>query len=116
EGRERAILVSCADDPTRCDFILPSVLKRGALTVAVSTGGTSPPMARLVREELEALLPADVAALMDVMAEVRRTLREGGVSLDAERWRNALDGELRRLAAAGRTAEARARLLERLGV
>ena len=116
ECRERGILINCADDPARCNFILPSVLKRGALTVTVSTGGASPTMARLVREELEALLPGDVAALTDVMAEVRRTLREGGISVDAERWRQALDGELRRLAGAGRTAEARTRLLERLGV
>lgn len=116
ECRERGVLINCADDPARCDFILPSVLKRGALTVTVSTGGASPTMARLVREELDALLPGDVAALTDVMAEVRRTLREGGISIDAERWRQALDGELRRLAGAGRTAEARTRLLERLGV
>ena len=116
ECRERGILINCADDPTRCDFILPSVLKRGALTVSVSTGGASPTMARLVREELETLLPRDVAVLTDVMAEVRRTLRDGGISLDAERWREALDDELRRLAAAGLTAEARTRLLERLGV
>ena len=116
ECRERGIWVNCADDPERCDFILPSVLRRGAVTVAVSTGGQSPTMARLVREELEALLQPDVAAVTAVMAEVRRTLREGGISLDAERWRQALDGELRRLAAAGRTAEAQAHLRERLGV
>ena len=116
ECRARDVLINCADDPARCDFILPSVLRRGALTVTVSTGGASPTMARLVREELESLLPGDVAALTDVMAEVRRTLREGGISLDAECWRGALDDELRRLAAAGRTAEARTRLLERLGV
>ena len=116
ECRERGIWVNCADDPERCDFILPSVLRRGAVIVAVSTGGQSPTMARLVREELEALLPPDVAAVTAVMAEVRRTLREGGISLDAERWRQALDGELRRLAAADRTAEAQAHLRERLGV
>jgi siroheme synthase-like protein len=116
ECRERGVLINCADDPARCDFILPSVLKRGALTVTVSTGGASPTMARLVREELDTLLPGDVAALTDVMAEVRRTLREGGITIDAERWRQALDAELRRLAGAGRTAEARTRLLERLGV
>ena len=69
-----------------------------------------------MREELETLLPGDVAALTDVMAEVRRTLRAGGISLDAERWREALDDELRRLAAAGRTDEARTCLLERLRV
>lgn len=116
ECRERGVLINCADDPEHCSFILPSVLKRGALTVTVSTGGASPTMARLVREELERLLPSDVAALTDVMAEVRRTLRDEGISLAAERWREALDDELRRLAAAGRTDEARTRLLERLGV
>ena len=116
ECRERGIWVNCADDPARCDFILPSVLRRGAVIVAVSTGGASPTMARLVREELDALLPREVAPLTEVMADVRRALREDGVSLDAERWRQALDGELRSLVAAGRTTEARARLRERLGV
>jgi precorrin-2 dehydrogenase / sirohydrochlorin ferrochelatase len=116
ECRERGILLNCADDPARCNFILPAVLRRGALTVTVSTGGASPTMARLVREELDALLPGDVAVLTDVMAEVRRTLRDEGISLHADRWREALDDELRRLAAAGRTDEARTRLLERLGV
>ena len=116
ECRERGIWVNCADDPARCDFILPSVFRRGAVTVAVSTGGASPTMARLVREELDALLPDDIAPLTEVVAAVRRALSESGVSLDAARWRQALDGELRSLAAAGRTAEAHARLRERLGV
>ena len=115
ECRERGISVNCADDPARCDFILPSVLRRGAVTVAVSTGGASPTMARLVREELDALLPWDIALLTDVVASVRRALGTDGVSLDAERWRHAIDGELRSLAASGRTTEARARLKERLG-
>jgi len=116
ECRERGIWVNCADDPARCDFILPSVLRRGPVTVAVSTGGASPAMARLVREELDALLPWVIAPLTEVVAEVRRAVRESGISLDAERWRQALDGELRRLVAAGRTTEARARLRERLRV
>jgi len=116
ECRERGIWVNCADDPVHCDFILPSVFRRGALTVAVSTGGVSPTMARLVREEIEAGLPDDVAPLTDVMADVRRSLQERGISVNAERWSQALDAELRRLAAAGRTSEAQARLKERLGV
>ena len=116
ECRERGIWANCADDPARCDFILPSVLRRGAVTVAVSTGGRSPTLARLLREDLDALLPREVAALTDVVASVRVALSEEGVSLDAERWRQALDAELRSLVAAGRTTEARARLRERLGV
>lgn len=116
ECRERGIWVNCADDPARCDFILPSVLRRGAVTVAVSTGGRSPTLARLLREDLDALLPRDIAPLTEIMADVRRALRGDGVSLDAERWRQALDGELRSLVAAGRTTEARAHLRERLGV
>jgi siroheme synthase-like protein len=116
ECRERGIWVNCADDPEHCDFMLPSVLRRGAVTVAVSTGGQSPTMARLVRDEVDALLPLDVAPLTDVLADVRHALREDGVSLEAERWRQAVDGELRSLVAAGRTTEARARLRDRLGV
>ncbi|MGH7374880.1 MAG: precorrin-2 dehydrogenase/sirohydrochlorin ferrochelatase family protein [Candidatus Rokuibacteriota bacterium] len=116
EARERSIWVNCADDPARCDFILPSVLRRGPLTVAVSTGGASPTVAHMVREELEAVLPPDYAALTEMVADVRRGLRERGIALDAQRWRDALDGELKRLVAAGRPAEARNRLRERLGV
>ena len=116
EARERSIWVNCADDPARCDFILPSVLRRGPLTVAVSTGGASPTVAHMVREELELVLPSDYGALTEVVADVRRALRDRGIALDAQRWRDALDDELKRLVAAGRSAEARDRLRERLGV
>ena len=53
EGKSRGVWVNAADDPAHCDFILPSVLRRGTLTVAVSTGAASPALARMVREELE---------------------------------------------------------------
>ena len=103
------------NDRARCDFVLPSVLRRGPVTVAVSTGGASPIMARLLREEIEALLPEDCAALTEVVADARRVLRARGVSVGADRWRRAVDSELRLLVAAGRAADARSRLLERLG-
>jgi len=115
EARAQGVLVNCADDPAHCDFVLPAVVRRGPLTVAVSTGGASPFMARLVREEIEALLPEDYAALVQVVAEARRTLRDRGLSVDAERWRAAVDAELRGLVAAGRADEAHSRLLARLG-
>lgn len=115
EGRRRGVWVNAADDPASCDFILPSVLRRGALTVAVSTGGASPALARVVREQIEACVPEGYAALADVAADVRRSLRAQHHALDAGTWVGALDGEVRRLAAAGLVAEARQRLLDRLG-
>src|ERR687888_97329 len=56
EGRRRGFWLNAADDPEHCDFILPSVLRRGELTVAVSTGGASPALSRAVREELDVYL------------------------------------------------------------
>ena len=73
-------------------------------------------MASLVRDELEAFLPDEVATLTDVVADVRRSLRREGIAPDADRWREAVGGEWRARAAGGVPDEARAWLLERLGV
>jgi precorrin-2 dehydrogenase / sirohydrochlorin ferrochelatase len=116
EARARSVWVNCADDPEQCDFALPSVLRRGLLTVAVSTGGASPTVARLVREELEAILPPEYAALTRAVADVRRALRDRGIAVDAEQWRDALEGALRRPVPDGWPAAVRERLRERLGV
>lgn len=114
EGRERGVWVNAADDPAHCDFILPSVLRRGPLAVAVATGGSSPALSRAVREELEAYFTPDYTVLAEIAAEVRRDLKERGRTLDGQAWRQALDGDLRRLIAEGRRDEAKARLLWRL--
>lgn len=115
EGQERGVWVNAADDLAHCDFILPSVLRRGELVVAVATGGASPALSRAIREELEAYFTEDYAALAQVVAEVRRELRQSPRFPDAESWRRALDGELRRLLAEGKREGAKALLLERLG-
>jgi siroheme synthase-like protein len=115
EGRERGVWVNCADDPARCDFTLPSVLRRGSLTVSVSTGGVSPALARVVREELEGLLPPDYADLAAIVAEVRRSLRARDAAPAWDAWRDALGPDVRELIASGRTDEARTRLLKALG-
>jgi siroheme synthase-like protein len=115
EGRARGVWVNCADDPVHCDFALPAVLRRGPLTVAISTGGASPAMARLLREEIGRRLPADWAAVADLVAGVRRELRARGIAPDGARWRATLSEELRALVAAGREREAREWLWERLG-
>jgi siroheme synthase-like protein len=115
DSRRHGVWVNAADDPAHCDFILPSVLRRGELTVAVATGGTAPALARALRGDLQRRLGHDYAVLAGVMAEVRRELRARGQAPDASTWRRALDVPLRRLAARGRRPEARRRLLARLG-
>jgi siroheme synthase-like protein len=115
EGRRRGVWVNAADDPAHCDFILPAVVRRGALAVAVSTGGASPALARAVRDELEQHLGHDYAALVDVVGEVRRALRAEHRAADAGAWRDALaDPRFRRLVARGERAAARRRLRARL--
>jgi len=110
DGRARSVLVNAADEPARCDFILPAVIRRGRLVVAVSTGGASPAAARAIREELESYLTEEHAALVELAAEAREDLRRRGVSPGPARWRGALDDRLRRLIADRRYRQARARL------
>ena len=111
EARERGTWVNAADDRPHCDFTLPSVLRRGDLTVAVSTGGASPALARAIREELESYFTDAYRVLADVAGEARR---EAGARFSGDAWRRALDGELLCLIAAGRREAAKSRLLERL--
>jgi precorrin-2 dehydrogenase/sirohydrochlorin ferrochelatase len=110
EGRERGVWVNAADDPAHCDFLLPSILRRGDLVVAVSTSGTAPGLARAIREELEASVPAEYGPLVRMAAEVRAELRAAGRTLDAAAWKAALHGNIRRLVVDDRLDEAKAAL------
>jgi len=102
EGTHRGVWVNAADDPAHCDFILPAVVRRGDLTVAVSTGGASPAVARAVKEELERHLGPEYTTLVEVAGAVRRTLRTEHRVVDAARWSDALDDPaFRALIAAG---------------
>ena len=114
EGKERGVWVNAVDDPPNCDFIMPGIIRRGDLIVAVSTSGGSPAMARKLREELEAFLTEDYALLLDLAAEVRSELRDRGVLVDAEVWNASLSDDVRRLLAEGRRDQAKDRLLRSL--
>ena len=67
----RGILFCGADRHTDSDFIVPAVVRRGDLQVAISTGGNSPAYAVLLRRELEAFLEDGHAGLLDIMAGLR---------------------------------------------
>ena len=91
------------------------MIRRGAITIAASTGGTSPALARRLREELEAYLTEEMPALAELLSEVRNDLRSRGIAPDAEAWQEAIDEELRVLLAQRKYRQAKARLLESLG-
>jgi precorrin-2 dehydrogenase len=114
--RARGIWVNAADDPPNCDFILPSVVRKGKVTLAASTSGASPALARRLREDLEAFLSEDLAGLADLLGEVRKEVQARGLSVSSERWQEAIDGRLRALLAQKRYGEAREHLLAGLGI
>jgi precorrin-2 dehydrogenase/sirohydrochlorin ferrochelatase len=95
---------------------MPGIVQRGDITLAISTAGRSPAMARKLREELEVFLTDEWLRLLDLCAEVRADLRAKGINIDPDTWNAALDDGLRRLVANERMGQAKSRLLKSLGV
>jgi siroheme synthase-like protein len=73
EAKEHGIFVNVADRPAEGDFAVPSTLQRGALQVAVSTGGASPALARRIRSELEDGFGPEWAGLVEEFDTARRS-------------------------------------------
>ncbi len=116
DARRDDVPVNVVDEPAMCDFIVPSVVRRGDVVLAISTGGLSPALARWLRQQMESYLSEDFDRLVQLLAEVRLELRERGVSVPAKAWQDAIDSGLRDLLASGRRNEAKKRLLSSLGV
>lgn len=117
DGRAAGVLVNSADDPTYCDFFLPAVIRRGDLAIAVSTGGTSPALARVMREELHSMVGEDYTLLVEIAAAVRREVRSGSRVLTGKQWTAALkEPNFRQYVRNGQREEAIARLRTVLGL
>jgi precorrin-2 dehydrogenase/sirohydrochlorin ferrochelatase len=84
EAKERSIPINVADRPSEGDFALPSTLRRGALQVAVSTGGASPTLARRIRSELENGFGPEWAILVEEFDTARRSGGEPSEELEEE--------------------------------
>jgi precorrin-2 dehydrogenase/sirohydrochlorin ferrochelatase len=74
-ARRHRALVNVVDRPALCDFIVPSVLRRGELQIAVSTGGRSPALAREIRREIEGIFGSEYADLVDHVGAARSRAR-----------------------------------------
>lgn len=82
ETQDRGQLVNIVDVPARCNFILPSILRRDQLTIAVSTEGASPGLAKRVRQQLEKLFPPAYGLYLRLAAIARAHLRTHGLSYE----------------------------------
>ncbi len=112
DARSRGIWVNAVDQPADCDFIMPAIVDRSPVIVAVSSGGLAPVLTRLVKARLETLLPANLGRLAELAGRFRDQVKR---RLPAPRrrrfWERALEGAPGELMRSGQE-EAAARALE----
>ena len=106
--------VNVMDDLAHSTFIFPAIVDRGDVVVAVGTGGTSPVVARRVRERIEAVLPARIGDLAGFIGSFRKSMhaRIPEFALRRRFWERVIDGPIGALVLAGRKDEAEAALNE----
>ena len=85
-ARARGIWTNAADQPVDCEFILPAIARSGRVTVAVSTDGASPALAKALRDRIATMLGDDVAALAEELAEARAAVKADGRSTEDVDW------------------------------
>ena len=116
DGDAANVFVNSADDPANCAFILPSVVTRGDLQVAVSTNGRSPALARWARRHLESVFTDVHARTLDLLSEIRDELRRVRGTSEVVGWDDVIDDELFELVATHRLGEARRRVRTAVGL
>ena len=114
EATARGILVNMVDDPPRCMFIAPAVVRRGDLIVAISTSGKAPALAARLRQWLEDVLGDEYARFLELVGPLRAPLVHHIPDLEERkrRWYRLVDSDVLTLLREGREEEARARVKE----
>jgi siroheme synthase-like protein len=120
EAEERNVLLNVVDVTPLCTFIAPAVSRRGEVTLAASTGGASPALARKFREVLngspiESRHPVmDYADLAPILADARAEIRGKGITLLTDHWQTCITDRLLDMVQDGKYDEARVILLQDL--
>ena len=107
DGEAAGVFVNAADDVDGCRFYLPAVVRRGPVTVAVSTAGASPYLAGWLRDRVAEVVGPEFELVADLLAEARRSVRAAGVSTESVAWSGLVDAALVERVASG-DAEGRA--------
>lgn len=117
DAEAAGLLVNVVDCPELCTFILPALLRKGDLTVAVSTGGRSPALARMIRMNLERVLDEGYGPLLRVLGDLRRRILARGRPSDENRvlFESLIDSPLMELLKEGRLDEAKSLVTELTG-
>lgn len=108
EAGSRKIPVNVVDNPALCSFIMPSIIDRSPVQIAVSTGGASPVLARLIRTRLEGLIPAAYGKLGVLVEGFRDRVKAAFPRVEQRRnfWETILEGTVAELVFAGHDREA----------
>lgn len=96
EANSRGILVNSVDDETNCDVILPALVKRGKIQVAVSTSGVSPVLARHIKYAIEKVLPWNLEKLGEFLEGKRQAVKSAFPTLQLRKsfWESVIDGSV----------------------
>lgn len=115
-ARARNIPVNVVDQPELCSFIMPSIVDRSPLIIAVSTGGRSPVLARLMRARLESLIPSGYGSLARLVAAFRDKVKQTFKHPPRRRqfWEEVLQGRVAELAYSGQEQAAAKALQEKI--
>ncbi len=115
EAQRDAVLVNVVDDAENSNFIVPSYVRRGDVTLAISTAGRSPALARKIRTRLEKEFGDEYASLALLISEVRGEVKRQGIKVNGDAWQEALDLDLLiELMRKGEDEKARTILLDNL--
>ncbi|MES9862746.1 MAG: siroheme synthase CysG [Candidatus Thiodiazotropha sp. LLP2] len=114
-ANDKHIPVNVVDQPSLCSFIVPSIIDRSPVVAAVSTGGASPVLARLIRSRLESLIPAGYGRLANLCNRFRQRVKDHFSQAEDRRlfWDRVLEGGVAERVFSGHDDEAD-QLMERL--
>ncbi|MER0169740.1 MAG: uroporphyrinogen-III C-methyltransferase [Nitrosomonas sp.] len=115
-AQQRQIPINVVDNPDLCTFIMPSIVDRSPLLIAISSGGQSPVLARLLRAQLETMIPAAYGHLAAMAGKFREHVKQHFTHPEKRRifWEKTLQGQFSEMVLAGQDEAAQDYLLQSL--